>query len=150
MRFRTRIHAINVKMLSIRKAFYDTEEMNRTAIPLPCTCYRPGTKASLSEESDIGITDDGWDITRMSCSHCGTPWLCAYFREELFPRAGRYYRVPMNVGQRDHLTATDAMKLIESSERRMVGGSRYSSVECLDESLQQWLHQSKQTSPALA
>jgi hypothetical protein len=105
--------------------------MNRTATTLPCTCYRPGTKASLSEESDIGITDDGWDVTRMSCTHCGTPWLCAYFREALFPRAGRYYRVPLDAGQLGPLTASAALQLIESSERRLAGGSRFSTVECL-------------------
>jgi hypothetical protein len=129
--------------------FNGTEEMNRTATTLPCPCHRPGSKAQLSQEWDIGLTDDGWDITGMICTRCGTPWLCAYFWEEQFPRVGRYFRVPVDVEQIEPLTASAALQLVESSELRLVGGSRYSSVECVDEGFRHWLVRSKQTSPAL-
>ena len=56
-RFHTRIHYQCQNTHPLLKKFYTAkEEMNRTATTLPCTCFRPGTKASLSEESDIGIT----------------------------------------------------------------------------------------------
>jgi hypothetical protein len=123
--------------------------MNRTASTPPCPCYRPGSKSRYTEESDIGITDDGWDITCMTCTSCGTTWLRAYPGQEMFSRAGRYFRVPVESHQLENLNAAAALQLIESSELRLVGGSRYSCVECLDEGPQHWFVRYKQASPAL-
>jgi hypothetical protein len=123
--------------------------MNRTASTPPCPFCRPGSKTHYTEESDVGITDDGWDITRMTCTSCGTAWLRAYRGQDMYPRAGRYFRVPVKSQQIENLTASAALQLIESSELRLVGGSRYSHVECLDEGPQYWFVKSKQASPAL-
>ena len=104
--------------------------MNRTAIPLPCPCHRPGSHAHCIEEREIGITDDGWDITRTTCTICGTTWLHAYRTDEMFPRAGRYFRAPVGQDQLENLTPSGALDLIGSSQWLLAGGSRHSHVEC--------------------
>lgn len=123
--------------------------MNRTASTPPCPCYRPRSQASCTQEADIGITDDGWDITRMRCNRCGTTWLRAYRAYEMFPRAGRYYRLPVSDEQLEGLTATAAQHLIEAAECRIAGGSRFSRVECLVEGPLDWLGKAEQACPAL-
>ena len=106
------------------------EEMNRTASTLPCPCHRTGTHASYTDELDIGLTGDGWDITRSTCTRCGTTWLHAYRADEMFPRAGRYFRAPLEKAQLEKLTPASALNMIGSSRLLLAGGSRHSHVEC--------------------
>ena len=107
--------------------------MTRTASPPPCPCRRPGAHARYTDELEIGITDDGWDITRTTCASCGTTWLRAYLAGEIFNRAGRYFRAPAEKDQLENLTPSGALCLIGSSRLLLAGGSRYSTVECLIE-----------------
>jgi hypothetical protein len=113
--------------------------MNRTESTLPCPCHRTGAHASYSDELDIGLTDDGWDITRTTCIRCGTIWLRAYRADEMFPRAGRYFRAPMQKGLQENLTPASALELIGSSQLLLAGGSRHSHVECRIEGPLRWL-----------
>ena len=85
----------------------------------------------------------------MRCTSCGTTWLRAYLAHEMFPRAGRYYRLPVSDEQLDGLTATAAQQLIEEAECRIAGGSRFSGVECLVEGQLDWLGKAAQACPAL-
>jgi hypothetical protein len=104
--------------------------MNHTASTLPCPCHRTGTHASYTDELDIGLTGDGWDITRSTCTRCGTTWLHAYRADEMFPRAGRYFRAPLEKAQLEKLTPASALNMIGSSRLLLAGGSRHSHVEC--------------------
>ncbi len=113
-----------------KKFFYGKEEMNRTASNPPCPCHQPGAHVSYTDERDIGITEDGWDITCTTCTSCGTTWLRAYPAGEMFPRAGRYFRAPLENAQLESLTPASALDLIGSSRLLLAGGSRHSHVEC--------------------
>ena len=51
--------------------------MNRIDNPVPCPCRRPGAYARYTDELEVGLTEDCWDITRTTCTCCGTTWLRA-------------------------------------------------------------------------
>ena len=104
--------------------------MNRIDNPVPCPCRRPGAYARYTDELEVGLTEDCWDITRTTCTRCGTTGLRAYLVDQRFPRAGRYYRAPVDQDRLVNLTASSAMDLIASNGLILAGGSRYSPVEC--------------------
>lgn len=89
-----------------------------------CVCFDPAAQHQWSDRQDIGFADD-WDVSRMRCTQCGTPWLRAFIEFESFSRSGRHYRAPTTDMVLRGITAQDALRLIEESEFRIFGGSRF-------------------------
>ncbi len=94
-----------------------------------CQCFESDTHIEWTDQGDIGMTADYWDITHMRCATCGTPWLRAFFEIEAFARSSRHYRVPTTDAKLSGITPDAALLLIETAPFRIVGGSYYDGKE---------------------
>lgn len=94
-----------------------------------CQCFVPGTTVAWTDKAEIGVTDRYWDISRMRCSKCGTPWLRAFLEFEAFSRSGRHYRAPVSDVVLEGITPGIALQIIRGATFRIAGGSRFDGVE---------------------
>lgn len=94
-----------------------------------CPCFVPGYSGEWTDRADIGVTDHFWEVSRMRCAQCGTPWLRAFLEHEAFSRSGRYYRMPVTDAALEALTPDAAVCMIETVAFRIAGGSRFDGME---------------------
>jgi len=94
-----------------------------------CVCLKPDEGVEWSDRADIGMTSDYWEVTRMRCAKCHTPWIRAFIEYEAFPRSGRYYRAPTTDPALFGVTPEAALHIIETASLRIAGGSRFDGVE---------------------
>lgn len=94
-----------------------------------CQCFEPGARVAWADQADIGMTAHFWDISRMRCARCGTPWLRAFLEHEAFTRSGRHYRAPTTNEALAGVTSEAALHIIEMATFRIAGGSRFDGVE---------------------
>lgn len=94
-----------------------------------CQCFVPGITVAWADETDIGVTDRYWDLSKMRCRGCGTPWLRAFLEYEAFSRSGRHYRAPTSDAALETITPEAALRIIKMAAYRIAGGSRFDGVE---------------------
>lgn len=94
-----------------------------------CQCFVPSTTVAWTDQAEIGVTDRYWELSRMRCSKCGTPWLSAFLEFEAFSRSGRHYRAPTNDAALEAITPEIALHIIRDATFRIAGGSRFDGVE---------------------
>ncbi|WP_428852593.1 hypothetical protein [Imbroritus primus] len=95
----------------------------------PCQCFSPGFKIPWAEKSDIGVTDRDWELSKLRCGKCSTPWLRAFLEYEAFSCSGRYYRAPTSDSALETITPDAALRIIKDATFRIAGGSRFDGVE---------------------
>lgn len=94
-----------------------------------CVCLKPDADVAWTDRADIGMTSGYWEVTRMRCAKCHTPWIRAFIEYEAFPRSGRFYRAPTTDAALDGVSPEVGMFIIEDSEFKIAGGSHFDGVE---------------------
>ncbi|CAB5280158.1 hypothetical protein IST455A_00999 [Burkholderia multivorans] len=91
-----------------------------------CGCFDPSAEPQWIDRDFMGMTDDHWELSRMRCARCGTPWVRGFLEFEAFSRSGRHYRSPTTDAALQGVSrAEDALSLIEEASFRIAGGSRF-------------------------
>ncbi|WP_186138312.1 hypothetical protein [Burkholderia gladioli] len=91
-----------------------------------CDCFDPSAEPQWIDRAPIGMTDDQWELSRMRCARCGTPWVRGYLEFEAFSRSGRHYRAPATDATLQGISGPDdALHLIVDASFRIAGGSRF-------------------------
>jgi hypothetical protein len=72
------------------------------------------------------------DVAIETCTECGTDWLTYRMEEEWISRSGRWWRVQLQAGDGEGLTAAHAKPYLEAQPWCFIGGSYWGSVEGVD------------------
>lgn len=96
-----------------------------------CDCFVPGKRVVWTDITDIGMTGNYWDVTRMRCGQCHTLWLRAFLEHEGFSYSGRFYRASSTDAVMDRITPDTALSIIDQAPVKIAGGSRFDGVEHL-------------------
>ena len=92
-----------------------------------CACFSSPDR-SLERLSELGMDENFAEISLLTCSLCGQPWLRYFYEVEAFTASGRWYLGAISQEQASLLTTQNAKATLESLSWYFYGGSYFGGV----------------------
>ena len=93
---------------------------------MTCACAEPPFHYLSFERVALGMDPFHADVSIETCKACGTAWLVYLIEQEHQSRSGRWWRVPMSIGERPALA--NARRFVQETAWCFVGGSFHAST----------------------